>query len=42
MEEMMQLYLLKAIVQLFLRLKKDAEEPTTGTGLKKLTPKQLL
>ena len=38
----MLLNLLKTMVKWFLRLKKAAEEPTTGTGLKILTPKQLL
>ena len=43
MEEMMLLNLLKAMVQWFLILKKNvAEEPTTGTGRKILTPKKLL
>ena len=42
MEEMMLLNLLKTMVQWFLRLKKAAEEPTTGTGLKILSLKQLL
>ena len=40
----MQLILLKAMVQWFLRLKKAAEELTEqeGIGLKILTPKQML
>ena len=42
MEEMMLLNLLETMVQWFLRLKKAVEKPTTGKGLKKLTPKQLL
>ena len=42
MEEMMLLNLLKTMVQWFLRLQKAAEEPTTGTGLEILTPRQLL
>ena len=42
MEEMLLLNLLKIMAQWFLRLKEAAEEPTTGTGLKILTPKQLL
>ena len=42
MEEMMLLNLFKTMIQWFLRLKKAAEEPTAGTGLKIFTPKQLL
>ena len=43
MEEMMLLNLLNTMAQWFLRLKKKAaEKPTTGTGLKIFTPKQLL
>ena len=43
MEKMMLLNLLKTMAQWFLRLKKKpAEEPTKGTGLKILPPKQLL
>ena len=43
MEEIIQLNLLKTMVQWFLRLNnKAAEEPTAGTGLKILTPKQML
>ena len=45
MEEMMQLILLKTMVQRFLRLKKEATEELKkqdGTGLKILTPRQLL
>ena len=43
MEKVMLLNLLKTMVQWFLRIKKKAaEEPKTGTGVKILTPKQLL
>ena len=43
MGEMMLLNLLKTMAQWFLRLKNKAEEePTTGTGFKILTPKQML
>ena len=43
MEEIMLLDLLKTMVQWFLKLKiKAVIEPRKGTGLKTLTPKQLL
>ena len=42
MEDMIQLILLKAIVQWFLKLEKKAAEEQEGTGLKILTLKQML